>query len=325
MRFIIYGIGAVGGTLSVCFSRAGYEVIGIARGQQLDAIRTAGLKLRTPEGDATVKFPTVAHPSEIDFQPDDMILLTMKTQHTEDALHALRAAGVRDQAIACIQNGVANERLAARYFDNVLGVAVMMPSTYLIAGEVVAIGTPKRGLFEVGCYPNGLSAAVEILYDALNASEFAAFQHTDVMRAKHGKLLTNLGNGIDSVLGAIAADSHYMNRARQEGLAVYEKAGILFDDVGGENPRYKNLMKDGEVPGAPRIGSSAAQSLARGAGSIETDYLNGEIALLGRLFGVPTPVNACFAALAADLSSRGVQPGSMTPNQVDVELAKYGG
>ena len=41
-----------------------------------------------------------------------------------------------------------------------------------------------------------------------------------------------------------------------------------------------------------RGGSSTWQSLTRGTGDIECDFLNGEIALLGRLFGVPTPANS---------------------------------
>lgn len=323
MRFIIYGIGAIGGTLAVCLSRAGYDIIGIARGEQLKAIKQSGLNLRTPDSDVTAQFPIVAHPSEIDFRPDDMVLLTMKTQHTEDALHALRAAGVRNQTIACMQNGVANERLASRYFGNVLGVVVMMPSIYLVPGEVVAVGVPKHGLFDVGCFPHGTSSAVHQLSEALNASGFAAFPHEDVMRGKYGKLLLNLNNGIDSALGSVARDGTHAQQAKKEALTVYAAAGITHDDVGANDERRKQLMQPGEVPGAVSVGSSAAQSLARSAGSIETDYLNGEIALLGRLHGVPTPVNACFAELAAELSAKGVQPGSMSEAEVDARLAEF--
>ena len=49
-------------------------------------------------------------------------------------------------------------------------------------------------------------------------------------------------------------------------------------------------------------GSSSWQSLARGTGSIEADYLNGEITLLGRLHGVPTPVNAMLQDVANDMA-----------------------
>jgi 2-dehydropantoate 2-reductase len=57
----------------------------------------------------------------------------------------------------------------------------------------------------------------------------------------------------------------------------------------------------------------ATQSLKRGAGSIETDYLNGEIVLLGRLHGVPTPLNAALCALSQVLIDSGAGPGSLTP------------
>ena len=50
-------------------------------------------------------------------------------------------------------------------------------------------------------------------------------------------------------------------------------------------------MEIGEVAGLTRGGGSSWQSLVRGTGSIEADYLNGEMCLLGRLHGVPTPVN----------------------------------
>src|SRR5690606_6057783 len=51
-----------------------------------------------------------------------------------------------------------------------------------------------------------------------------------------------------------------------------------------------------------RDGGSTWQSVSRATGSIETDYLNGEIVLLGRLHGVPTPVNATLQRLGNALA-----------------------
>ncbi|MCB1518271.1 MAG: ketopantoate reductase family protein [Hyphomicrobiaceae bacterium] len=317
MRFIIYGVGAIGGALAVDLNRNGYEVVGIARGAQLEALRRDGLRLRTPEGDLHARFDTVPHPGDVEFRRDDVILLAMKSQHTEDALLALRDAGVRQQSIVCVQNGVANERMALRYFDHVLGAMLMMPVTFVTPGEVIASGTPKRGVLDIGTFPSGTDARADMICEALNASGYAAYAHEDVMRAKYGKLLLNLVNGIDAVLGKTDKPSKYIRMAREEALAVYEKAGIAYDDVGEDNPRRKALMQFGEVPGAPRIGSSAAQSLVRGAGSIEIDFLNGEIALLGRKYGVPTPVNIFFAELCQKFVHGGKQPGSLDEEGVD--------
>ncbi|NUU24463.1 MAG: ketopantoate reductase family protein, partial [Streptomycetaceae bacterium] len=63
--------------------------------------------------------------------------------------------------------------------------------------------------------------------------------------------------------------------------------------------------------GAPRGGGSSWQSLNRGTGTIEADYLNGEIALLGRLHGVPTPLNDLLQRLANTFARERRAPGSM--------------
>ena len=71
-----------------------------------------------------------------------------------------------------------------------------------------------------------------------------------------------------------------------------------------------------EIGDRPRAGSSSWQSLARGTGAIEMDYLNGEIALLGRLHGVRTPVNAALTELAARHAHGGGRPGELSVDEV---------
>jgi 2-dehydropantoate 2-reductase len=55
---------------------------------------------------------------------------------------------------------------------------------------------------------------------------------------------------------------------------------------------------------------------ARAAAGVETDFLNGEVALLGRLHGVPTPANARIQGLMADAAARRLAPGSMSPTEL---------
>jgi 2-dehydropantoate 2-reductase len=66
-----------------------------------------------------------------------------------------------------------------------------------------------------------------------------------------------------------------------------------------------------EIDGTPRGGGSSWQSLNRGTGTIEADYLNGEIALLGRLHGVPTPLNDLLQRLANGFARERRAPGSL--------------
>ncbi len=324
MRIIIYGVGAIGGTVAAGLALAGQDVIGIARGAQLEAIRENGLLLRTPERAARARFACVADPAEITFRPDDAILLTMKTQDTQPALERLRAAGVAGQPVFCVQNGVANERFALRLFPNVHGVTVMMPSGYSTPGEVAAFSMPRHGIFDLGRYPSGSDAADDALAAALEAGNVAAFVNSDVMASKHGKLLLNLHNVVEAAFGRGEGRGRLDAVLRREAEAVYAAAGIAWRDVGASDPRRDALMRQGEIEGVERTGGSSTQSLARGAGSIETDYLNGEIVLLGRLHGVPTPANAWLVALGARLVREGQKPGDASLADAEAELAAAG-
>jgi 2-dehydropantoate 2-reductase len=74
------------------------------------------------------------------------------------------------------------------------------------------------------------------------------------------------------------------------------------------------------VDGQKRSGGSSWQSLARGTHSIESDYLNGEIVMLGRLHGVPTPVNALMQRVANEQARIGARPQSVPVAQLLSEL-----
>ncbi len=321
MRFIVYGVGAIGGTLAAKLQASGADVAGIARGAQLEALRDNGLLLRTPAGETRHRFPVAEHPRELNLRPDDVILLAMKSQDTVAALEALAEAGARHQAIVCAQNGVSNEREALRRFANVYAMLVVMPATFIRAGDVAAFGAPHAGLFDIGRYPTGTDSTVTAIVDTLNHAGFAAFAQERAMESKYGKLLMNLGNVVDAAAGDTRQNDDLLKRARDEGAAVLRAAGIAFADVGPDNERRKRLMQVQPVAGAERVGSSSAQSLARGTGSIETDYLNGEIVLLGRLHGVATPVNAGLCRLGRLLVNEKRPAGSVSLSEIESIIA----
>jgi 2-dehydropantoate 2-reductase len=304
MRIIVYGLGAVGGTIAAQLSLSGYSVIGIARGRQLDAVRASGLTLFTPQATRTAKFAVCADPEEISFAGDDVVLLTMKGPDTAGALLRLKAAGVFEQPIFCFQNGVANESLALRFFENVYGATVMLPADYDTPGEVAAYFAPLIGAFDIGRYPTGTDEAVEKLCRALRASGFIATPRDDVMGSKYRKLLMNLRNIIDALLADTKLQDKWYAQARAEAETVLTAAGIAWDQ--SEAPAREELAM-GSIPGRVRIGSSTMQSIARGTGALETDFLNGEIAWLGRLHGMATPVNAALCKLSLELASGRMQ------------------
>jgi 2-dehydropantoate 2-reductase len=102
-----------------------------------------------------------------------------------------------------------------------------------------------------------------------------------------------------------------------EGRTVLEAAGIphVAEEISDIEGRWRRWGVR-EIDGHGRAGSSTWQSLARGAPALETDYLNGEIVLLGRLHGVPTPLNERLCALAAAAARDGRAPQSLSADDV---------
>ncbi len=301
MRFVIYGAGGVGGTIGARLFQQGYDVQLIARGEHGEVLAKRGLKFVAPDGEFELQIPTVTHPREIQFQAGDMVLLTMKSQHTLGALNDLQAADPGDVGIVCGQNGVANERMALRFFPRVYGMLVNLPALHLEPGEVVTHGAGKGAILDTGCYPTGTDDSLIELTDSLTGAGFSAQPDPVIMRKKYAKLLMNVGNSLQAatqpVSGAEAAHEvppehvEVARMLRRETLACYAAAGIDCATAEEVRARHKDVYQMVELAGRPRVGGSSWQSIARGTGNIESDYLNGEIVQLGRLFGVPTPAN----------------------------------
>lgn len=321
MRYIVFGAGAIGGVIGARLYQSGFDTVLIARGAHLEAIRSNGLRLDSPGESLTLPIPAVSHPSELEFRQGDVVFLTMKTQDSEAALVDLQWACNRTELpVICAQNGVENERLALRRFECVYGMLVILPATYLEPGIVEASSAPAFGILDAGCYPTGVDHLVTKVCIDLERAGFSAHPDERIMRWKYAKLLGNLNNTLQAAVGSAPARD-IARMLQQEAIACYKAAGI--DWASEEEMRKRREAMS--TPRGWRGGSSTWQSLARGAGSIESDYLNGEIALLGRLHGVPTPANAALQRIGSRLIAQGRPPGSMSPDEVLREIEQESG
>ena len=141
------------------------------------------------------------------------------------------------------------------------------------------------------------------------------------MRWKYRKLLSNLGNAVDALCGTAARGSGIAQRARREGVACLEAAGISFvADDEEDAARLEREVHPRTIAGEERRGGSSWQSLERRLGTIETDYLNGEIVRLGQQHGVPTPVNALLQYLSQRVARERRPPGSVNPDKILIAL-----
>lgn len=314
-RFIVYGAGAIGGPLAANLLEAGHDVVAVARGRHYEAMAANGLRVDSPEGSAVVRLAVVDHPSKLDVTAEDVVVLAVKSQDTYDALSALAGLAPATTPIVCVQNGVENERMAARLFANVYGVLVITPGIHLSPGVVVAPSSPLRGVLDIGRYPQGLDSTARELASALESARFSSRAVADIQRWKYAKLLLNLANAAEVVLGR-GRGARVVSMAREEAAACFAAAGIDYASDDEIDARRASVVTRKPVDGAEWRASSSFQSVARGAGRVESDYLNGEIVLLGRLAGVPTPVNELLQRLAGEQARQLRQPGALSETEL---------
>jgi len=305
MRYIVIGAGAVGGTIGARLSEGGHEVLLIARGAHYEALKSGGLRLITPHDDRTLDIAVAGGP--VAERDDDVLIVATKSQDTLAALDPWP----RHLPVVCAQNGVENERTTLRRFERVYGMCVWLPAAHLEPGVVAAYGSPRSGLLQVGCYPHGTDELTKQLATDLEGSGFVALSSPEVMRWKHGKLLANLGNALEALTGLGPGVEEILHRVRTEGRVVLEEAGIPYSTPQEEREMRRDQVELLPIGGQTRGGGSSWQSLARGAGSIEVDFLNGEIVVLGRELGLPTPANEVLQREANRFARERRKPGSM--------------
>jgi 2-dehydropantoate 2-reductase len=320
MRFVVYGPGGIGGVVGARLAQHGYDVALIARGAHYDAIRAAGLSVESPDESVRVNLPVFGHPSQLSWSKHDVVLLAMKSQDTFAAIDALASVAPPDLAIFCLQNGVANERIALRWFANVYGVFVYCAAGHLTPGVAMAWYSPITGILDVGRYPSGADHAARDAAGAFQRATFHSEVRPDIMRWKYRKLLMNLGNAVEALCGPLERGNPVVAEARREGEQCLRAAGIPFASDDEVPVRREKELTLRPIGARERPGGSTWQSLARHASTTEVDYLNGEIVMLGRMHGIPTPVNEALQRLMRKAIVEGSAPGSVTVEQIQEEL-----
>jgi 2-dehydropantoate 2-reductase len=131
------------------------------------------------------------------------------------------------------------------------------------------------------------------------------------MAWKHRKLMMNLGNAVQACCSPGPDADTLRDRATVEGETALAAAGIPVVGAAEDRERRGDILRVAPIAGHERSGGSSWQSLRRGTGSIETDYLNGEVVRLGRRHGTPTPVNALLQSTARRMAADGSAPGTL--------------
>jgi len=315
MRVIVYGAGAIGGVVGGHLARVGNEVVLVGRPSQVEAIHESGLRLVTPTGTHILHPPAVTSPDQIDFTPADVVLLCVKGQNTDEALKDLRTV-VKDVPVFCFQNGVRNEEVAAKHFQRVYGVTVRVGGVFITNGEVIARRDPPGWLI-MGSYPTGTDDLVEAVATNLRHAGFYVLVSPEVMPYKWGKLMLNLANAIGAITNVRGGENKRIIQAVQaEAQDILPQAGIRWISAKELAQQWPEINAQPSSSLDTKEQSSTWQSLSRQQGTVETEFLNGEIVRVAKQLGKQTPFNEVLLRIALEMAANKEVPGKYTPREL---------
>jgi 2-dehydropantoate 2-reductase len=320
VRFVVYGAGAVGGVLAARLHLGGVDVQAVARGTHLEAITRDGLRLVRPDGEDVVRLRVAASLAHLAVGPDTAVVVTVKSHQTAAVMVDVARHTPTEVTLVSGQNGVANEEALQRARSHVLGMVVMMPSSHLEPGVVVQGSSNVPGLLDVGCFPSGVDERAEQVAAGLRLGGFESVVRPDVMAWKYRKLMMSVGNAAQAACAAGVDRDRLTELAREEGERVVAAAGIPMVSDETDLRRRGDLLDTRSMRG--RGGGSTWQSLRRRTGDVEADYLNGEISMLGRRLGIPTPANDLLRTVAWQLAAERAEPGSLSATDLLKELGE---
>jgi 2-dehydropantoate 2-reductase len=308
MKVAILGAGGVGGYYGGVLARAGHAVSFWARGSTLEALRSHGLEVRTPEGTFTVRVAATDVAAELG--PVDFALVAVKSYSLREVGSAARAVALQGATVLPLLNGVeTTEHLVA------LGVPreALLGGLTMISAERVAPGVVERkSAFQtivLGELGGGTSPRVLRIVEALRSASIDGRASTDVELELWQKLIFIAS--VATVCGLARAPigqvrlaprgPEFVAAAVGEAVAVARAHGVHLPD----DQMARTVATIEGLP--PRMRPSFLVDLEKG-GATELDALMGAVSRIGHQLGVPTPVHsAATAALGASLGLT-VQP-----------------
>lgn len=298
------GTGAVGGYFGAKLARAGNEVVFVARGDNLQALRSRGLSVASIDGDFELRaVNAVAEPAEAG--RCDVVLVCVKSYDTEAAAVAMRSVVGPDTVVVSLQNGIENEATLCR----VLGLPSILGGLTHIGAELVAPGVVRHdsgGRLIFGEPDGSSSPRARRLADLLERSGVAHHlsRHVDVML--WDKLAWNSAfNAATAVtrrtVGELLAHPDGRPLVRAAMLEVVEVAraiGVPLDP-GRVEPEIERSARE-----LGPLRTSMLQDLERGR-PLELEALNGAVIRAAAHAGIATPTQrVLYAALKSRARDR---------------------
>ena len=291
MRLLVVGAGSTGGYFGGRLAEAGRDVTFLVRPGRAEQLRRDGLRIVSPNGDATLA-PRLVVTGGVDGRYD-AVLLTVKGYALEAAIEDLAPAVGEGTMILPVLNGMRHmDLLAARFGPGaVAGCACKIASLVDEAGRIVQLNRLQSIAY--GELDGSRSARIEALDAFLQGGGFEARLSPDITREMWEKwiLLAAMG-GITCLmrgtLGEVEAaegGAEFINRFLDEVTAVVDAVGRQ-PEAGFVAGTRKLLLQKG----SPQA-SSMYRDLVAGR-PVEVDQILGDLQVRARQAGVATPLLA---------------------------------
>ena len=324
MRIAVVGAGSIGGYLGGFLAAAGDDVTFIARGANLEAIRSHGMKVVTEEGREVIAKNVRVFSKMSEAGPHDTVLLTVKAHQVSALAGDLHHLCDANTSIVTMQNGIPwwyfqrhggpydgtpvlaadPDGSIARAVDpeRIIGT-VVYPAAVLEAPGVVRVVEGKR--FALGELDGSTTPRVQAIAARFVAAGFKA-PISDNLRAEIWlKLLGNLAfNPISALTHATLQDLCRYPLTRELCVQMMTEAETIATKLG----IAMRVGIERRIAGAEKVGAhktSMLQDIEHGR-PLEIEALVGAVIELGRLTGTPTPhidaVYACTRLLAQTIA-----------------------
>ena len=298
MRIVVIGAGGTGGYYGGLLARAGEDVTFLARGTQLEALRTHGLTVKSRLA-GTFSLQVHATNDLQEIGPVDLVLFCVKMYDIEAASQGLHHLIGPETVVLPIQNGIdATERLSGEVGMQHLVGAVAYVTSQIVSPGVIA-QTAGAGSIELGELTGGQSERTQRLQQVLQHAGINTKLSHDIRVSLWEKFIFICAfSGVTALtrlsLGQIFAypeTSELLKAVLKEGEALARARGVaLAADI---VERSYETLKAVE----PEAKGSMAFDLLAGR-RLEIEALNGTMVRLGQEQNMSLPFNyAIYAAL----------------------------
>ena len=181
MRILVVGAGAIGGYFGGRLLQAGNDVTFLVRPKRASELASAGLVIKSPAGDVTLKSPPTVQADKL-AEKFDVVLLSCKAFDLEDAIKSFAPAVGPKTAIIPLLNGMLHLDVLDKKFgaDRVLGGLCAIAVTLNEAREVVQLA-PMQSL-NFGERDGSMSERVRAIAKVFESGKFGAVASEHIMQ-----------------------------------------------------------------------------------------------------------------------------------------------